>query len=128
MIFKGTEHKRIFTREITRYKERSIPCNFLAALFLLTANKNLWRRASRKINQFNIDWKFIDIRNVGVQEYALHKLAKDIYLDAGGVTVTNLYEDGFSDQTIKLIYSAIDIRRHGMALFKTDSKRSENYV
>lgn len=128
MIFKGNEHKRIFTREIAHCKSKHIPYYFLSALFLLTSNKKLWQRASKQVSVFKINWKAIDIRGVGVHEYALYKLAKDLYHDTSYLTIMDLYDDQiFNDQAIQMVYSALDIRRHGMALFSSIGRKENNH-
>ena len=124
MKFKGSVHKRIFTREIARCNTKHIPYYFLSALFLLTSSHNLWQRASKHISQFKIDWKAISIRGVSIQDYALYKLAKDIYCDTASINYTDLSDDQiFSDQAMQLVYNAIEIRRYGMSPFKESAER-----
>lgn len=128
MKFKGSVHKRIFTREVARCKARHIPYYFLSALFLLTSSKDLWQRASRHVSPFKINWKAIDIRGVSIQDYALHKLSKDLYCDTTTINYSDLSDARiFNNQTMQLVYSAIDIRRHGMALFNSDGRKENSH-
>lgn len=104
----------------TLYKTFVVLCpyklsgRFLAALFFLTASKDLWDRAKRAINGKNIDFDSIDKNEMGCYSYTLLSLARDFY---SGSTHATLYDIGnthlFSDQTVDMIVSAIGISRKG---------------
>ena len=129
MKFKGNIHKRIFTREVTRCKVKHIHRCFLSAIFLLTSSNNLWQRTRKHVSPNKIDWNAIDIRGVSIQDYALYRMAKDLYCDTSTVNYTDLSDDKiYTDHMMQLIYSAIDIRRHGMSLFDSVDRKETNNV
>ena len=104
----------------TLYKTFVVLCphklsnRFLAALFFLSANRELWNGAKKAIEGKNIDFERIDKKDMGCYAYTLLCLAKDFYT---GSTHATLYDIGnihlFSDQTVELIVSAIGISRKG---------------
>jgi len=126
MIFNSPEHERLFTKELAKHEKKMVSRSFLAALFVLTANKKLQQRVSGHIEGGEIHWKSIVLRGIGVQEYALFKLAKDLCQNTGNIIISDLYDaEIFDDRTVRLVYAAIDIRRHGRTAVKNINRKKE---
>ena len=113
MTFKNDAHRHIFKAYVACSPYR-FTNSFLAVLFLLSAEKDLWFRSKLAINKKEIDFDKIPQNELSTYGYILLQLAKDIYLGTQHVTLQDIGDPYLvSDRTCMLILEAIRICRQG---------------
>lgn len=122
MDYKNDIHKRIFEDQIAKN-----PCRcgneYLAALYLLTADKTLWNASKHVIENKIIDFTLIDIKGISTYGYTLCKIAQDIYLGTAHITLKAICcKYVVSDLMFKLIITALSIGRPGYDYIGIDKK------
>ena len=113
MNYKNEAHQHIFSSYVAlspyKYTNR-----FLAAIYLLSADKELWFRPKKAINKKEIDLEKIPRVDLGSYGYALLQLAQDFYTGTQHVSLQDLGDPYLiSDKTCMLIAQAIEICREG---------------
>lgn len=113
MTYKNNIHAAIFKTFVVQSPYR-LSNRFLAAVYFLSADKDLWMKGKKGIKGKQIDFDSIDKSNLGCYAYTLFGLAMDCYKGGNHVSI---YDIGdlylFSDNTVALIVSAIGILRGG---------------
>lgn len=110
--FRSEVHRKAFLNAI----ENIDPDNkvVIAALYLLTADRILWKQASRFVNGSHIDFEHIKAVNNSTDSYALLCVAKDFCLGTKHISVSELAdEDIIRNRIFLLICHAMLIRRYG---------------
>ena len=101
------------------YKENSfIPCGnnnqYIATLYLLTANEDLWNRAKDAIGREKIDFTQIMLKGIDTVSYALYQAAKTIYTGKRHIEVQELADETLIDNnSFKIIINSFLIARFG---------------
>ena len=113
MFFRTDNHKRIFTQRVVNNPNK---CSneYLAVLYLLTADTILWKNARRHVKDNYISLGRVDLRGITPRGYALIKVASDIQNKASHISVRDFCDKNIiSDKTYQLIHTAIQIGRNG---------------
>ena len=113
MKYKNETHQLIYKTYLiaSPYK---YPKKSLAAIFLLSADRELWRRAKKAIDKKKIFFDRIDKKGLGTYAFALLHLASDICDGTQYVSLRDLADPYLiSDLTYMLIVEAIAICRDG---------------
>lgn len=115
VYYKNVIHQQIFENRVNRN-----PCRcsnkYLAALYLLTANKELWDASKQIIGRKSINFSRIIPKNFTATGYTLFTVAKDIYVGEIHITIKDLCDRQLvSDQLFDLFLSAFYISRLGYA-------------
>ena len=106
-------------------KKRDTP-RFFAALYLLTANEDIWRRAYNAFSVEGITPEYIRLCGISVPNYALVQAAKSIYLNTDHFTVEDLEDpEAVITDAFRLIVNAVLIARYGREVLKIKSEREE---
>ena len=110
MHYANPKHERLY-RNVTRGK--GYPASTLATLFLLTANRKLWRRWCRAIGAQDIDWAASKDIDPGWDGYYLEQAAKSIASrDNKQVTLHDLLDcDAYPHELFRLVVTALVIAR-----------------
>ena len=92
MRFKNYHHRKNFTEFISPknsnyYSNRS---EFIAAVFLLSADKVLWERSKSAITRYYVNFDSIDLNGIPTDGYALYKAAKTVYSDDSDISLSEL--------------------------------------
>ena len=86
----------------------------LAAMYLLTAQKDIARRTADCFWRNKIDFSLADTRNISPHGYTLLSAARDIYANGDGITLNDLACDEVIDPiAFRLIVNALHIARSG---------------
>jgi hypothetical protein len=86
----------------------------LAAMYLLTADKDIARRTAECFCRKKIDFTFANTRGISPHAYTLFSAARDIYADKDGITLSDLSCDEIIDPiAFRLIVNALHIARSG---------------
>ena len=93
------EHRERFLELFKRIKTNPL-CSeqeYCAAIYLLTADPELWKTVMNKVTDENIDFKSIKLGAVDCDRYALYKSAKDILCHKYKLSLSELRSmDSFS--------------------------------
>lgn len=113
MNYKNPAHATIYKTYLTKSR-----CKFsnrtLAGIFLLSADRDVWKRAKDAIVDKTILFDQIDHNDLSNYGYALLSIAKDICEKTTHINVYDLSDPYLiSNKTLGLIFSAIEIARKG---------------
>ena len=87
----------------------------IAAVYLLTADRDLWQRAQHLVTKNHIQFADISIANCTMDQYNLYSCAKDIYCGTGSFTVSDLVDSIIvHPKMFKLLCNAMAIARYGI--------------
>ena len=113
MYYRNTIHQKIFEEQIHR-NPCKCPNEYLAALYLLTADKEVWDASRSGIDRKVIDFTKIRHKDFTTYRYAVFIIAKDIYICETHITLKELCDSYLiPDRLFKLIITAIYIGRFG---------------
>ena len=99
-------------------KRRDTPAYF-AAMYLLTANGDLYSRTASCFRKHGIEFDYANLRGVTPHNYTLFNAARDIYTDSSGTTVSDLANAEVVDTlAFSLIVNAVLIARYGCSVLK----------
>ncbi len=97
---------------------------YFAALYLLTANPNLFGHAEKCFQRQGIEFDYAVLKNITPHNYTLFSAAKDIYADADGVSLADLANGEIVDTlAFSLIVNALLIVRYGPAVLEIRERR-----
>lgn len=121
MIYKKEKHKRIFKETIEKVNQNNAA--LLSALYLLTADFNLWKRTKPHIRKNRIDFHTIRLNGINEKGYTLFCVAKDLYLGTKYLTISDLADtELISPDMFGIICNAMTIRRFGMRAIQLAEK------
>ncbi len=113
MDFRNEKHRMAFTEAIQNRNKKNYA--LMSALYLLTAEYQLWKTAKHHIAQNELRLKDIKLHGSTEDAYALFCCAKDMYLGTKHITVKDLaYKDLIAPKIFDLICNAMSIRRFGL--------------
>lgn len=100
------------------YKSRNTS-EYYAALFLLTADKDLLKRVLDCFTRKDIDFSRADLHDIVPENYTLYKIAKSIYTESGEVGVDELADPELvSTEVFHLVINAMLIYRYGLSALR----------
>lgn len=95
-----------------------------AAVFLLTADPFLWRKARMSVNPEGIDFPAIHIHGVDLDGYVLFHTAKDLYVGTKHISLSELTDPELvSDSAFRLLVTAFLIRRYGAEVLSAERSK-----
>lgn len=120
-LWGNVQHQRRmeFVRAIQKYR-RSRDTNFYyAAMYLLTANDDIYRRTANCFCMHGIEFCYAALKNISPHNYALFMAARDLYENTESITMSDLAEPEIIDpEARRLIINATLIARYGLAAFQ----------
>ena len=125
MIFRGNEHKVIYTSLIRRMNKPIFQMSpeFLSSLYLLTSYTKLWNKSKHAIESEKIDFSKISLKSVNPDCYVLCKVAQDVYEGTEHISFSDLSDsENINERIYKLILNAVDIKRNGVCAFKLNKR------
>ncbi len=119
-IFINHKHKERFYNEFHKQDLNiyDVSPRYIAILFLLTVDENLWRNSETilKINKF--DLKQICLKEIDTEAYALYQTARTISTGKEFIKISELADkELINDMTFKAIINSALINRYGAELF-----------
>ncbi len=117
--FKSALHRKTFTEYITEnvknpYLSRN---EYIAAVFLLSADKFLWKKARSALTGYSVNFKSIDITGITTEGYALFTAAKAVYHGSADISINELGDVNLIDDSIVMtIFAGIMLFRDGIGL------------
>lgn len=113
MYYKNKTHQKIFEEQVNG-NPCKCPNEYLAALYLLTADRELWRAAKYEIERKVIDFSKIRPKEYTTNNYTVFIVAKDIYHGETHITLKDICDRYLvPDKLFDLFLTAIQICRLG---------------
>lgn len=117
--FKSTLHRKTFTEFITaNVKNPYLSRNeYIAAVFLLSADRFLWKKARGALTGYSVNFKSLDIAGISTEGYALFTAAKAVYHGSADISINELGDVNLIDDSIAMtIFAGIMLFRDGIGL------------
>lgn len=117
--FKSALHRKNFTGYISPknrdyYSNRS---EFIAAVFLLSADKLLWERSQKAFARYSINFGLIDLSGISTDGYALYKAARTVYNGDSDISLSELCDWRLiDDPTMLTIFEGVVLLRNGIKM------------
>ena len=117
MMFVDNQHRSVFYSHYPRlYHENA---KLIAAVYLLSADKDLWNCVWRYVNSNDISFSRIKPKDMLPVAYTLLCVAKDLYLNTRHFTIEELADPIVIDPIrFRLILNAMGIRRYGYSFLQ----------
>lgn len=119
MKFKNAMHRKNFTgfvspKNANYYSNRS---EFIAAVFLLSADELLWERSKCAFARYAVNFDSIDLSGISTDGYALYKAARTVYNGSADVLLSELCDWSLiDDPTVLTIFSGAMLVRNGIKM------------
>ena len=119
--FKNYYHRKNFAEYISPknsdyYSNRS---EFIAAVFLLSADKLLWERSKSAIARYAVNFDLIDLNGISTEGYALYKAARAVYNGDSDISLSELCDwTLIDDPTTLTIFTGVMLLRNGVKMLK----------
>jgi hypothetical protein len=111
MYYKGKMHRKVFEDQVKRNPCKSSDA-YWAAVYLLCADKELWRCAQYIVYKKRINFSALRHKGLGENAYALFKTAQDIFTGTTHLPFRDLCNPYVvSDKVFDLIMTALRIAR-----------------
>ena len=117
MMFVDDQHRSVFYSHYPRlYHENA---KLIAAVYLLSADKDLWNCVWRYVNSNDISFSRIKPKDMLSEAYTLLCVAKDLYLNTRHFFIAELADPIVIDPIrFRLILNAMGIRRYGYSFLQ----------
>lgn len=125
-MFLTAGHRRRMedVKRYTGYPHSKHPPSYFAALYLLTANPDLYSRAEKCFQRQGIEFDYATLKGIPTHGYTLFSAARDIYTNAEGVSLADLSNGEVVDTlAFSLIVNALLIARYGPAVLEIRERR-----
>ena len=111
MFFRNEIHKKVFREQMSKLKGK--PSNlYIAATYLLCADKTLWDYARYTVGAQSIDFNQLEHISLSPHGYTLFRIAQDIYTGTTHIKINELCNRYVvTDDILKLIKTAVNIGR-----------------
>ncbi|MCI1965082.1 MAG: hypothetical protein LKJ17_02950 [Oscillospiraceae bacterium] len=114
-FFCDSSHQQRF-ENIIKTKDRVVKNNdqFLATLFLLTADHELWEWSKSHIYLTKVDFKSIHLKGIDTNRYAVYQTAKTIFTGKEYIKLNEIADESLIDEkTFQAIIHAILLAKYG---------------
>lgn len=126
-IYKDSKHRKRFKEILNSSIGRQMMKDrrFLASVFLLSADENLWKQVKGNVTDSSINYEEIKIEGITLDQYIFLQAAKDIYLDRHLVSVEDLEDKELvSDAAFRLVLAAYAVKFGGIEMIKKQEERN----
>lgn len=117
--FKSPFHRKAFVKFISENIANPYCCRreYVAAVFLLSADKFLWKRACASLTVHSMKFDELNLTGISIEGYALFMAAKSIYRGGAGVSLNELCDVNLIDDATALtIFAGVMLVRKGIGL------------
>ena len=99
--------------------EYQMPAAFAAAVYLLTADPELWNKTGPTVESCRIQFHIINLRGIDIEGYILYLAAKSLYVGRQYISIMELCDpEIINDEIYRLIMTAFTIRRYGLPVME----------
>ena len=97
-----------------------------AALFLLTAYEDIWRRVIWKFDSSGFDFRSVRLSGIQPELYSVYQAAKAISIGSRNITTADLASPELvTDEAFQLIICALLLARYGDAILSFERKTGD---
>ena len=122
--FRSDEHRNRWMHWRTRY--RRLSQRNQAALFLLTAYDDIWRRVIWKVEDDGFDFDSVQLAGIVPELYSVYQAAKSISTGRQNITIADLASrELVTDEAFQLIICALLLAKYGDAILNFDRKKGD---
>lgn len=122
--FRSDEHRNRWVHWRTRY--RRLSQRNQAALFLLTAYDDIWRRVIWKVEDDGFDFDSVQLAGIVPELYSVYQAAKSISTGSQNITIADLASrELVTDEAFQLIICALLLAKYGDAILNFDRKKGD---
>lgn len=122
--FRSDEHRNRWMHWRTRY--RRLSQRNQAALFLLTAYDDIWRRVIWKVEDDGFDFDSVQLAGIVPELYSVYQAAKSISTGSQNITIADLASrELVTDEAFQLIICALLLAKYGDAILNFDRKKGD---
>ena len=122
--FRSDEHRNRWMHWRTRYRRLSQQNQ--AALFLLTAYDDIWRRVIWKVEDDGFDFDSVQLAGIVPELYSVYQAAKSISTGSQNITIADLASrELVTDEAFQLIICALLLAKYGDAILNFDRKKGD---
>ncbi len=115
MNYYSKKHESDFKQALERINPDNL--RVLSAVYLLTADTQLWRRVQNQVEKNGIRFDRMNLGSVDEKAYTLFCCAKDLYLGTKHITIADLADEQLiSPKMFGIICNALAIRRFGIGV------------
>jgi len=119
--FRSDEHRNRWMHWRTRY--RRLSQRNQAALFLLTAYDDIWRRVIWKVEDNGFDFDSVRLAGIQPELYSVYQAAKAISIGSQNITIADLASrELVTDEAFQLIICALLLAKYGDAISNLERK------
>ena len=119
--FRSDEHRNRWMHWRTRY--RRLSQRNQAALFLLTAYDDIWRRVIWKVEDDGFDFDSVQLAGIVPELYSVYQAAKSISTGSQNITIADLASrELVTDEAFQLIICALLLAKYGNAISNLERK------
>ena len=126
MDFKNEKHRVTFEKSVEKLDQKNNA--LMSALYLLTADRRMWRAAGGAVRRNGICFEQIRPKGSTEEGYALYCTAKDLYLGTKNLTVRDLADpEVITPKLFGLICNGMAVRRFGVGAIRLhEGRRNES--
>lgn len=122
--FRSDEHHNRWMHWRTRY--RRLSQRNQAALFLLTAYNDIWRRVIWKVEDDGFDFDSVQLAGIVPELYSVYQAAKSISTGSQNITIADLASrELVTDEAFQLIICALLLAKYGDVILNFDRKKGD---
>lgn len=122
--FRSDEHRNRWMHWRTRY--RRLSQRNQAALFLLTAYDDIWRRVIWKVKDDGFDFDSVQLAGIVPELYSVYQAAKSISTGSQNITIADLASrELVTDEAFQLIICALLLAKYGDVILNFDRKKGD---
>lgn len=122
--FRSDEHRNRWMHWRTRY--RRLSQRNQAALFLLTAYDDIWRRVVWKVKDDGFDFDSVQLTGIVPELYSVYQAAKSISTGSQNITIADLASrELVTDEAFQLIICALLLAKYGDVILNFDRKKGD---
>ena len=115
MNYFGKKHESDFKKTLERIDNENY--KLISAVYLLTADTQLWRRVQNQVEKNCIHFDRMNLGSVDEKAYTLFCCAKDLYLGTKHITIGDFTDEQLiSPKMFGIICNALAIRRFGIGV------------
>ena len=112
IMYNNKRHQQIFEKAIIKKNENNYA--LLAVIYLFTSDNELWKVTKDHVKKNSIDFENIKLNAIYSKGYILYCVAKDLYLGARRVTISDITNRYLVDPKLyEVICNGMAIRRFG---------------
>ena len=123
-FFLGDAHQKRWTHWRNRYYKMSD--HNKAALFLLTAYEDIWRRIIWKFDESGFDFQSVRLSGIQPELYSVYQAAKAIATGSRNITTADLASPELvTDEAFQLIICALILAKYGDVILNLERKTGD---